>query len=417
MNTDKELYASELRAMLREALALAIEGEFSAHVESPYFYTKKAYPMQTEIDNLPLYPHHIPEVLLTWAGLDPQLARNKEEILVFDLETTGLGRGETLAFMIGLGYYENDQFVVEQIFLPDPDAEVSSFDRLITLLQSKSLLITFNGKTFDVPVLESRLLYHQIWLNLRAMEHLDLLHIARRLWKNKLPSCALETIEFYILGHIRDKELDIEGSEIPQTYFQYLVNGDPELVRRIFIHNHHDILHTAALFTLICDSVDYPPPHGMDVRIDYHALAMLYKSQNKPDIAKRILVDMLSNSMINKDVTRDLGLCYKKEGDLASALDCFQIACDLNCPLAMLELCKLQENHLKEHTLALETAEKLRNYLLSRYIVETKKVAAVELRIERLQRKISSFQHREKQSLSEKSREDFNKEKKRKERL
>ena len=391
MNTDKELYASELRTMLREALAMAIEGEFSAHVESPYFYTKKAYPMQTEIDNLPLYPHHLPEVLLTWAGLDTQLVRNKEEILVFDLETTGLGRGETLAFMIGLGYYENDQFVVEQIFLPDPDAEVSSFDRLITLLQSKSLLITFNGKTFDVPVLESRLLYHQIWLNLRAMEHLDLLHIARRLWKNKLPSCALETIEFYILGHIRDKELDIEGSEIPQTYFQYLVNGDPELVRRIFIHNHHDILHTAALFTLICDSVDYPPPHGMDIRIDYHALAMLYKSQNQPETAKRILVDMLSNSMINKDVTRDLGLFYKKEGDLASAVDCFQIACDLNCPLAMLELCKLQENHLKDYIAALKTTEKLRNYLLSRYIVETKKVAAVELRIERLQKKITNL--------------------------
>jgi uncharacterized protein YprB with RNaseH-like and TPR domain len=410
MNNDKELYASELQAMLKEALAMAIEGEFSAHHESPYFYTKKAYPMFTEIDKLPLYPQQIPEVLLTWAGLDPYFTGNdgecfsRDEILVLDLETTGLGRGETLAFMIGLGYYEDDQFVVEQIFLPDPDAEVSSFDRLITLLQSKSVLITFNGKTFDVPVLESRLLYHQIWLNLRAMKHIDLLHIARRLWKRKLPSCALETIEFYVLGHIRDRELDIEGGQIPQTYFQYLVNGDPELVRRIFVHNHHDILHTAALFTLICDCIDYPPPQGMDIRIDYHALAMLYKSQHKPDLAKRILVDLLAAGVISADITRDLGLLYKKEGDLASAVDCFMIASDLACPVAMLELCKLQENHFKQWHEAQETANKLKSYLLGRYIVDTKKVAAVELRIERLERKIS-FQHREKQSNAEQNRE------------
>lgn len=388
MNSDKTQYSSELRTMLHEALALAMQGEFSAHIQDPYFFTKKAYPMETEIDKLPLYPHTLPEVLLNWAGLDTAINRCMEDILVLDLETTGLGRGETLAFMIGLGYYEHGSFVVEQIFLPEPEAEVSSFDRLIELLQSKSLLITFNGKTFDVPVLESRLLYHQIWLNLRSMEHLDLLHIARRLWKNKLPSCALETIEFYVLGHIRDKELDIEGSEIPQTYFQYLVNGDPELVRRIFIHNHHDILHTAALFTLICDSVGYPPAHGMDIRIDYHALAMLYKSQDKPDTAKRILLDMLSASMINKDVTRDLDLLYKKEQDWDSALDCFQIASDLDCPTAMLELCMLQENRFKQLPAALDTATKLHNYLMSRHIVDTKKVAAVELRMERIQKKI-----------------------------
>ncbi len=391
MNSDKDLYATELRALLREALKLAIEGEFSSHKENPYYYTRKAYPMLTEIDKLPLYPESFPEVLLTWAGLDTAIERKREEILVFDLETTGLGRGETLAFMIGLGYYEGDSFVVEQIFLPDPEAETSSFDRLIELLQSKSLLITFNGKTFDVPVLESRLLYHQIWLNLRSMEHLDLLHIARRLWKKKLPSCALETIEFYVLGHIRDKELDIEGGLIPQTYFQYLVNGDPELVRRIFIHNHHDILHTAALFTLICNSIGYPPAAGMDNRIDYHALAMLYNSQSQPETAKRILVDLLAQGVISADITRDLGMFYKREGDIDSACECFAIAADLACPLAMLELSKLQENKLKQYSKALETAEKLHAYLMSRYIVDSKKVAAAELRIQRLQRKLGKL--------------------------
>ncbi len=390
MHQDRELYASELKAMLREALKNAIEGEFSAHPDDPYFFTQKAYPMQTEIEGLPLYPHEIPEVLLNWAKLDKAKNRSKEDILVLDLETTGLGRTGTLAFMIGLGYYENDQFIVEQLFLPDPEAEVSSFDRLLELVKSRSLLITFNGKTFDVPVLESRLLYHQIWLNLREMEHLDLLHIARRLWRNKLPSCALETIEFYVLGHIRDKELDIEGGDIPQTYYQFLLNGDPEMIRRVFIHNHHDILHTAALFTLISDSISYPPAHGFDIRIDYHALARLYQSQGEDYTARRILVDLMASGVVTADVMRDLGLIYKKNKELDSAMDCFRIAADLDCPASMLELCMMLERHVKDPTEAMVWAEKLKKWHLSRYIVNSKKIAELDKRLERLRRLIES---------------------------
>ncbi|HPV00732.1 MAG TPA: ribonuclease H-like domain-containing protein, partial [Candidatus Cloacimonas acidaminovorans] len=349
MHQDREFYASELKELLRETLKHSIAGEFSAHSEDPYFYTQKEYPLQTEIEGLALYPEFIPEVLLNWANLDTSKERKKEDILFLDLETTGLRSNGIFAFMIGLGYYVNEQFIVEQIFLPDPEAEVNSFDRLLELVNEKSLLITFNGKTFDIPVLESRLLYHQIWLNLRAMEHLDLLHLARRLWKNKLPSCALETIEFYILGQIRDKELDIEGGEIPQTYFSFLLNGNPELMQRVFLHNHTDILHTAALFTLICNSISYPPQGGMDSRIDYHSLAMLYQSQNRIDIAKNILEDMLSAGITDKDVLRDLGFIYKKEKDMESALKCFNIASSLNCPVSMHETCIILEKYYKRY--------------------------------------------------------------------
>ena len=389
MHQDREFYASELKELLRETLKHSIEGEFSTHSEDPYFYTQKEYPLQTEIEGLALYPEFIPEVLLNWANLDTSKERKKEDILFLDLETTGLRSNGIFAFMIGLGYYVNEQFIVEQIFLPDPEAEVNSFDRLLELVNEKSLLITFNGKTFDIPVLESRLLYHQIWLNLRAMEHLDLLHLARRLWKNKLPSCALETIEFYILGQIRDKELDIEGGEIPQTYFSFLLNGNPELMQRVFLHNHTDILHTAALFTLICNSISYPPQGGMDSRIDYHSLAMLYQSQNRIDIAKNILEDMLSAGITDKDVLRDLGFIYKKEKDMESALKCFNIASSLNCPVSMHETCIILEKYYKRYGEALNIAEKLKSYLISRPIVNDQKVAAIDKRIARLKLKLN----------------------------
>lgn len=395
MNDDRELFSLELKAMLREALAMAIEGEYTQHKDNPCYITRKAYPMITEIDNIPLSFAEIPEVVLAWAGLDKNKARSLEDILVFDLETTGLGRGGIFAFMIGLGYYEQGEFIVEQVFLPDPEAEVNSFDRILELLKTKSLLVTFNGKTFDVPVLESRLLYHQIWMNIRQMEHLDLLHIARRLWKNKLPSCALETIEFYVLGHIRDKELDIEGGIIPQTYMNYLMNGDPELIRRIFVHNHHDILHTAALLALICDSTSYPPPKGFDIRIDYHALAKLYQSQKQPETAKRILIDLLATGTVSAEITTDLGLLYKQEKDFEAALDSFAIASTLASPGGMLELCKLQENYQKDFAEAYKTSLRLEQYLLSRPLVDSQALALLQKRQNRLQQKIKKQQDKQ----------------------
>ncbi len=389
MNDDRTQYSLELRQLIRDTLQAAIEGEFSTHEDFPFFLTRTAYDMFTEVEGLPLYPQEIPRVLLDWAKLDPKVNWQREDFLVLDLETTGLGRGQTVAFLIGLGYYEAGQFIVEQIFLPETEAEANSFDRLIELLETRAVLITFNGKTFDIPVLESRLLYHRIWLNLREKQHIDLLHLARRLWKNKIPSCALETIEYYIMGYIREKELDIPGSLIPQTYFQFLISGDPELIRRVFVHNQFDILHTAALFTLICDSIGYPPAQGMDARIDYHALARLYLSQGQTDTARSILVDLISQNQVSGDIAHELGLIYKRDQDTAAAEECFSLAAALAHPAGMLEYAMLLEKR-KAFAEALELAERLLRWQLSRPLVDCNKVQQLEKRIQRLQARLAN---------------------------
>lgn len=387
LNFDREDHNLELRQLIRDTLSATLEGDFSAHPDYPYFFTRAFYDMFTEVEGLPLFPREMPEVFLRWAGLEAGKGISPEEILVLDLETTGLGRGQTIAFMIGLGYYEEGRYVVEQLFLPEPEAEASSFDRLIELLEKKSVLITFNGKTFDVPILESRLLYNHIWLDLRSKLHIDLLHIARRLWKNKIPSCALETIEFYILGHIREKELDIEGGLIPQTYFQFLISGDAELMRRVFIHNQLDILHTAALFTLICDSVGYPPALGFDHRIDYHALARLYLSQGESETARAILTDLLAQNIVSGDIACDLGLINKKEGDLEASESCFALAAALDHPTGTLEYAKLLEKR-REFDSALQQARKLLDWHLARPRTNVRQVEELEKRVLRLRRKL-----------------------------
>jgi len=384
---DREDFSLELRQLIREGLQADLGGEFSAHADFPYFSVRTQYELGAEIEGLPLYPLDLPPVFLNWAHLDTKVNWQKEDFLVLDLETTGLGRGQTLAFLIGLGYYENDRYVVEQIFLPEPEAEANSFDRLIELTQQKAVLITFNGKTFDLPILESRLLYNHVWLDLRAREHVDLLHLARRLWKNKLPSCALETIEFYILGQIREQELDIDGGLIPQTYFQYLISGETNVLKRVFLHNQLDILHTAALFALICNSAGYPPAQGFDHRIDYHALARLYISQDSSETARAILTDLLAQNIVSGDIACELGLLNKKEGDLEAADSCFALAAALDHPAGRLEYAKLLEKR-KDYDSALDQAQALLHWHLARPQISARQVEALEKRVLRLRRKL-----------------------------
>lgn len=390
MDKDRDLYGTEIKEMLRESISRVVDGNFSAHVDDPVFYTREAYPLKTKIEGLPLYPNSIPDVLRSWASLGLDSVYKPEDVLVLDLETTGLGRSGTLAFMIGLGYFEAGEFWVEQIFLPDPDAEEHSFERLQELMQSRCLLITFNGKSFDIPVLEGRLLYHQIWLDLRAMEHLDLLHIARRLWKRKLPSCALESIEYYILAHIRDKELDISGSDVPQTYFNFLTTGNAELIRRVFVHNHHDILHTAALFALICDGCNYPLQNGMDQRIDYHALALLYRSQGNEDTARRILVDLLAKGELRPEIAYDLGMIYKRANDIDEALSSFEIAASLDHSPSLIEAAKILEKK-KEFEQAQKYSQRALFLENGRYLQNHRLLADIQKRIDRLHKKLSSL--------------------------
>ncbi len=382
--SDREKYGAEIRQMIHKALKSTIKGEFSAHKDYPVYVTKKQYRQTTMTDGLPILIPNIPNVILDWAGIEDKNITH-DDLLILDLETTGLSRGGgMIAFMIGIGYYENDNYIVEQYFLPEPDAEINSFDLILPHLDRKGVLVTFNGKTFDLPVLESRFLHNRLWIDLRSKQHIDLLHLARRLWKKKMPSCALETLEYYILGHIRDKELDIEGSIIPQTYFQFLINGDPELLQRIFLHNRTDVLHTAALFAMICEQIDYPLPDDRDIRIDYHAVGRLYQSQGRKDEAKAILTALADENYITPELVYDLGILHKKDKAFAEAESFFRQGADLLHNPSMLELCILLEQKSKDFESALMIAEALSFNLLADPYGNEKKLMELEKRISRL---------------------------------
>jgi hypothetical protein len=168
------------------------------------------------------------------------------EIVYLDTETTGLAGGTgTCAFLIGIAAAQGAQFVVRQFFLRDYPEEKAVLVALAAALEPYRGIVTFNGKAFDVPLLETRYTLARMKSPLARLQHLDLLHPARRLWKLRLESCALGHLEKEVLGVSRVG--DISGAEIPGIYFDYLRTGNAHGLQPVFYHNAMDVITLAAL--------------------------------------------------------------------------------------------------------------------------------------------------------------------------
>ncbi len=185
--------------------------------------------------------------VLPWLGRSPALASLDLARTVFvDTETTGLAGGTgTYAFLVGLGHFDGPRFVVRQLFMEDYGGEEALLHALAELLEPFSAVVTFNGRVFDLPLLETRFLMSRRPFPLRGALHLDLLFPARRLWKERLESCALSNLEAEVLGV--EREDDVPGWMIPSLYFDYLRGRDPRPLVRVFEHNRLDILSMATL--------------------------------------------------------------------------------------------------------------------------------------------------------------------------
>ena len=204
------------------------------------------------------YPlHHRQGCVRLGAALDatPEilglLSRSREgsplpdQLLYLDTETTGLAGGTgTYPFLVGVGFFEDGSFVVEQYFMRDLDEEPALLAALQALLPRFKGLVTYNGRAFDVSLLETRfVLARRPWPD--VLWHLDLLPAARRLWASRLSDCRLVTVEAHALGLRRED--DVPGSLIPALYFEYLRRRNPGMLPKLFAHNRQDLLSLVAL--------------------------------------------------------------------------------------------------------------------------------------------------------------------------
>lgn len=172
------------------------------------------------------------------------------EALYLDTETTGLAGGSgTYAFLIGLAWFDSAscKLVIEQLTMREHSEEKAMLGYLRERVARASGLVTFNGKSFDVPLLATRFAMNRLTSDLEGLPHLDLLHVSRRLWVQALPDCRLETLESELLGLPRQG--DIPGWLVPQLYFRFLQTGDPRGIAQIAEHNRRDMLTMVGLIS------------------------------------------------------------------------------------------------------------------------------------------------------------------------
>ncbi|HUI41599.1 MAG TPA: tetratricopeptide repeat protein [Terriglobia bacterium] len=225
-----------------------VEGRLQQNARGEYFIARQALPFGRPYGKLRVGDVSAADLGALQLFLEGSALPDPTELIYLDTETTGLAGGTgTCAFLIGVGAIEGSEFVVRQFFLRDYPEEKAVLAALAEVLEGYRGLVTFNGKTFDVPLLETRFALARQKSPFRRMLHLDLLHPARRLWKLRLESCQLTRLEAEVLGLRRQG--DVAGSDIPGIYFDYLRSGDARGLQPVFYHNALDIVTLAALAT------------------------------------------------------------------------------------------------------------------------------------------------------------------------
>ena len=200
------------------------------------------------------------------------------KLIFIDLETTGLAGGTgTYAFLIGLGHIELDNIVVRQYLLPDFSHEWLMLKFVEQAIQSFSQVASFNGKSFDIPLINSRFILNRMIPILEDMPHIDLLHASRRIWKRRLPACDLQTLESHILDYQRVG--DIPGELIPQLYFEFIRKREAFMMADVLEHNFHDIVNLVLLSLKISAIAESPLQHLIFAQ-DQYSLAHYYFQNN-----------------------------------------------------------------------------------------------------------------------------------------
>ncbi|MDA0711310.1 MAG: ribonuclease H-like domain-containing protein [bacterium] len=182
----------------------------------------------------------------------PLIEVGPENVIYVDIETTGLTAGTPL-FLIGVLGYWNGDLRVQQLLARDYTEEPALLSYFANMLGASDVVVSFNGKSYDMPYIRDRSIFMGIPFQFRQA-HIDMLHVGRRRWRTRLPNCKLQTLEQYICKRVRRG--DIPGADIPDAYHRFVQTGNAVQMRDILHHNALDLLTTAEVLTFILDGRD-----------------------------------------------------------------------------------------------------------------------------------------------------------------
>jgi len=315
-----------------------------------------------------------------------------------DTETTGLSGGTgTYAFLVGVGRFVGGTFQVHQFFMRDPGEERAQLAAVAEAVADCTGLVTFNGRTFDVPLLTSRYTLHKLPFPLTAERHLDLLPPARRLWRRRLPSCALTSLEHHILG--LERADDVPGWLIPYRYFTYQRDGDARPLVGVFQHNALDVLTMVSLVARLARAYR-DPAAALDHGRDWLSLALAYAAAGDWARVVGACDDALAHDLPPDEAGEafyHLTLAAKRSGDWPRAVAVWDDLAGATIPRRMYpfeELAKYWEHRAPEPNLqrALGYAERARELVTSGTLRPRRgrrtALADLDHRIDRLRRRM-----------------------------
>ena len=265
-----------------------VSGRSHATIYGDAYRVETLYPHDYTHGSAPLQVRHPLHILAEWGGVPQVAGADLHNFVFLDTETTGLAGGTgTFAFLVGLGRFTSEGFQVAQFFLREPSEEIAVLAAVSEYLDPCQAVVTYNGKGFDIPLLTTRYTLQALSFPLAGTPHIDLLPLARRLWRDRLPSRRLGFLESAVLGASRTQE-EVPGWLIPQYYYDYLKSGDARPLAGVFYHNAIDIVSLAALFAhtagLLADPLALHDQPGLDIV----ALARLYEDLGHLDVAVQL---------------------------------------------------------------------------------------------------------------------------------
>ena len=276
----------------------------------------------------------------------------REEICFLDTETTGLSHGAgTVAFLVGVGFFTADAFCVRQYLMRDYDEEVFVLQNVARHMEQSKMLCTFNGATFDLPLLETRYTMQRMRDSFFPRPHVDLLPVSRRVWKLRLKKCNLTRLEEAVLG--MERQDDLPGSLVPERYFAFLKSRDLGLLEDILRHNVQDIISLAHILDRLMRLHDTPLLSQQPE--DLFSLGKIYEKRGKHEGARMCYraADQGSMSLLARGKMAD---SYRRAGEWEAASDVYgRMIADRQGGIGpLIAMAKICEHRTRDYAAAIE---------------------------------------------------------------
>jgi hypothetical protein len=361
--------------------------EFESHLGIT-FVSEKAYNLTYPHGKYLLHDQVNLSTIGQIAKIKSFLDSDYKNLLFLDTETTGLAGGTgTLVFLTGLGYFSGGSFHIRQYFLKNPSQESAYLAWISHQVASGKTIISYNGKAFDVPLLNTRYIINHMDSPFITMPHFDLLHLTRRLWRNVYGSRALSYLETHVLGSQRDQE-EVPGWLIPSIYQEYLKSGDAEEVARVFYHNTFDILSLASLFNFCADLL-HNPKENCRHSLEIFSVIRLNQEVGNDKVAINLFDEALANMVPDQDTRNGFnefaGFC-KAKNDWTRAIRIWTQLAQAGDIDAMIELAKYHEHKEKNYLQAFYWA---RQAIKESVESDPSQIVNIQYRIDRLTRRMN----------------------------